>query len=72
MSKQSTLDLFDTELFTTEIEKLSAIWDSRLASYRNKQEKTYAFEVLCKKFIENSFPFINSLVQQCKPENFIL
>jgi hypothetical protein len=71
MSKQSTLDLFDTELFTTEIEKLSAIWDSILA-YRSKQDKTYALEVLCKKFIENPFPFINSLVQQCKPENFIL
>ena len=42
MSKQLTPDSFDTVLFVTEMEQLSAIWDSRLSSYRNKQEKNYA------------------------------
>ena len=37
MSMQSTLDSFDNESFTTEIEQLPAIWDSRSSSYSNKQ-----------------------------------
>ena len=72
MSKESTLHAFDTELFVTEVEQLPAIWDSRSSSYRSKQENTYAWETLCKTFIENFFIFINSLVQQCKLMKFLL
>ena len=37
MSKPSTLDSFDTELYITEVEKLPAIWDSdRLSTAINK------------------------------------
>ena len=58
MLKQSTLHSFDTKLFVTELENLPAIWDSRSSSYRNKQENPYAWETLCKTFIENSFLFL--------------
>jgi hypothetical protein len=62
MSKQSTFDSFDTELFITEIEKLIAIWDSRSSAYKNKQEETHAWETLCKKCTENYFFFIQVLL----------
>jgi hypothetical protein len=39
MSKQSALDLFDTELFITEIQQLQVVWDSRSSSYSNTEEK---------------------------------
>jgi hypothetical protein len=70
---QSTLDSFDTELFITETQQQPAIWDSRLLSYNNKQENTYAWETLCKKFTEKPFfLFINYLVQQGNRTNFLL
>jgi len=37
MSMQSTLDSFDNELFTIEIEQLPAIYDCRSSSYSNKR-----------------------------------
>jgi len=47
MSKQSTLDSFDTELFVTEREQLPTIWDSRsFVRATNKQTKNYAWERL--------------------------
>ena len=39
MSMQSTLDSFDNELFTIEIEQLPAIYDCRSSSYSNKRYK---------------------------------
>lgn len=68
MSKKLTLDLFDAEFFITELEQLPAVCDSGSSSYRNKQEHTYAWEILCKKFIESLFfLFRNCLMKQSKP-----
>jgi len=46
MLKQSTFDLFDTELFITETEHLLAIWESRSFSDSDKQAKANAWETL--------------------------
>ena len=73
MLKQSTFDLFDTELFITETEHLLAIWESRSFSDSDKQAKANAWETLWKTFIENFFfLFINSVMQQSKRQNFLL
>jgi len=53
----------------SEIEQLPAIWDFRQSSYRNKPEKNYVWEALCKKLVEKQFfSFYNSLVQQWSVE----
>jgi len=72
MSKHLTPDSFDTELFITEMEKLPAMWNSRLSD-RNKQVQTYVWETLCKNLLKIHVSlFTNYFVQQCKHVNLLL
>jgi hypothetical protein len=55
--KQSPLESFDTELFSTEMEQLPAP-----GRHSNNQEKINTWETLCKKIIANFFVYIFSCI----------
>jgi len=73
MSKQSTFDSKDTELFITETEQLPTFWDSKSPSCGNKQEKGLCMadivqEVYWKLFFINKFSCATTQAQELPPE----
>jgi len=67
MVKQSPLESFDTELFSTEMEQFAAP-----GRHSNSQEKINTWETLCKKSIANffvySFSCITASTRTCRQQ----
>jgi len=75
MSKQSTSDLYYTELFINETDRLSGCQPfgipDRLLTATNKQKPT-RWRPCTRNLFKNLFFKVNSLVQQCTLKNFLL